>query len=179
MSVNYYNSVTVKHSSEQPISLSQKLDKWGTKLIKSSQKAYGGKSYAVSGREVKENEGSGKAQKLSALDKLKAATGIAFKKVAAFFSSEVRTKYKLVGAGTAEEKQALLENLQPTRKISPKKEGDDGDFCAGFCAGLALSPPPRYHYYSPYRHHHHRGWHHNHHHGWHHHHHRRPAIIIR
>ncbi len=155
MKINYYNSVNVESSKEHSISLSRKLDEMGTKLTKPYQAAYGGHSYRVnvSAKEVSKTEepSSIQRQDLSIGVKIKVSIGIALKKVAAFFSKEVKAKYTLVGL-TAEKKDSAFETLKSVRK-TPKKEGDDADCLTALCcccligaaAGAAVSATDPHH----------------------------------
>jgi len=160
MKINYYNSVKVQSNVEQPISFSRKLDEWGTALIEPYQASYRGHSFTVipsSGEIIKftplfESPIKPK-EELSILAKIRVIIGTVFKKIAAFFNSEIKAKYCLIENHQNPHYDSFgypvtiyYDSLQPPRKITVRGEGGNGNIeclceacvcCFECCVGMA------------------------------------------
>lgn len=140
MGVNFYNTITVRESVsnqtvEQPFSIANKLDQWGTKLVKPYQKNYGGHSYTI---HVKEEMASEEPTPpmgingLSLIEKIKVFCGVLLKKLAALLDSNINKKYLLIDQIFGP-KIKFGDLLPVTPKAQVEKAGNPNDCNCNSC----------------------------------------------
>lgn len=145
MKINYYNTVEIISTVDESFSMTQKLDQWGTNLVK----PYAGKTYHIfhieggfTAREMESDEG----KKVQGLQHLKVILGLFLKRVAAFFNNEIKWKYTFVDTQKGEPFP-----LQSRVELIKQGNQDTRDclnclaccaICCQCCAEI-LSPPRR------------------------------------